>query len=265
MDIVIKTPDSKPKPAFKIKDSRKFEIAELCDIFVGKWFKYLYIIMIIIFNGFLALMAYAIIFSSAWAVSIPFNFGSLKQCREMDFLHQYFPKDLACGNAYRLCLFIFSCVMIPISLVNLKQQAVVQVAIGILRFLVVISILVYCLYYIIFGDPNSILLSDTNSSVDDVNVDTTLVTSYFDAIFSFNFEGWVIGIPVMFYTVTLHQGIPGFVQPIREKDWLKSFVTSIYLTIGGLYMIVNVVGAIWFRDVVNENFTLNWVSRCKMM
>ena len=262
MDIVIKTPDLKLKPAFRIKDSRKFEIAELCDIFVGKWFKYLYIIMILVFNGFLALLTYAIIASSAWAVSIPFNFGSLRQCREIDFLHQYFPKDLACGNAYRLCLFMFSCVMIPLSLVNLKEQAIVQVGIGILRFLVVISILAYCLYYIIFGDPNSILLFDTNNSINDVNVNTT---SYFDAMFSFNFEGWITGIPVMFYTIVLHQGIPGLIQPIREKDWLKCFLTSIFLTIGGLYTIVNIVGAIWFRDFVNENFTLNWVSRCKVM
>ena len=256
------TTDSTGKPDFKIKDTRKFEVTELCEIFVGKWFKVVYVILMLA-HGLLTLLTYATVASSAWAVNIPLNFGTLRECSDLDFLNQYFPADLACGNAYRLCLAFFAAIVIPLSLLDLKEQAIFQFLLGILRFVMLLSIITYCVYHIISGDH---ITFEEAPSVSDINLTdlferaNSSMTTVVDIIFHFDFNGWIIGIPIILYAIMLHQGIPSLVHPIKEKKWLKYCFQSLFFVVGSFYLIVSVLGAVWFRDIVNETFTLNWVS-----
>ena len=257
------TSDKTRKPNFVIKDSRKFEMAELCKIFVGKCFMILYVVIMLI-HGLLTLLTYTTVASSAWAVNIPLNFGSLRECSDLDFLHQYFPLDAACGNAYRLCAAFFATIVVPLSLLDLKEQAIIQFLLGIFRFVLLIAVTVYCLYHIISGD---LITIDDIPPVGGINATDLLLetsnlsmTSAFDIVFHFDFKGWVIGVPVIFYAIMMHQGIPSLIHPIKEKHWLKWAFVLLFAIISCSYLIVSTLGALWFRDIINETFTLNWVS-----
>lgn len=237
-------------------------MTELCEIFVGKWFKIVYMIIMII-HSLLTLLTYATVASSAWAVNIPLNFGTLRECTDLDFLNQYFPLDLACGNAYRLCVAFFAAIVIPLSLLDLKEQAIFQFILGILRFVMLLSIISYCLYHIMSGDQISFEEAPTIGNINFTDIyenANSSMTTIFDIIFRFNFNGWVIGVPIILYAIMLHQGIPSLVYTIKEKKWLKYCFQLLFLVVGGFYLTVSLFGAVWFKDIINETFTLNWVS-----
>ena len=216
---------------------------------------------IMIVHASLTLITYATVASSAWSVNIPLNFGTLHVCDDRDFLHQYFPVDAGCAGAYRLCLTFFALIVIPLSLLDLKEQAIIQFLLGVMRFVMLGLIIFYCLYHLLSGDSVSY---DDAPNIEDINI-TILesnhsMSSISEIILHFDFKGWMLGIPVIFYAIMLHQGIPSLVHPIREKKWLKQCFICLFITIGSFYLVVSVLGAVWFRDIINETFTLNWVS-----
>lgn len=217
---------------------------------------------ILLVHVILTLVTYTTVASSAWAVNLPVHYDSLRQCNDRDFLHQYFPSDPACGNTYRVCMAIFATLVIPLSLLNLKEQAVIQFFLGMLRFIMLSLIAVYCVYHLLSGDHLSIKdipnIGENNITEISENFNMSTAT-YMEAIFNFDFSGWVIGIPVVFYAIMLHQGIPSLVHPIKEKHWLRGSFVVLFSIIGSFYLVVSFVGALWFRNIVNETFTLNWV------
>ena len=162
---------------------------------------------------------------------------------------------------------LFAVLVIPLSLLDLKEQAVIQFLLGVLRFLTLGSIIVYCVVNSFMGnvvdvDIGLLDILPVNRSNDsfDVLYDAGNLTSLAEIATNFNFNGWVVGIPVIVYAFILHQGIPGLTHPIKEKRWLRGYFNILFVTITSLYLVLGVTGALWFRDIVNETITLNWVS-----
>ena len=262
-------------PKFYIAQNRKFEPSELCEVFVGRWLKIVYLIIFSIYSS-LACISYSTVVGTAWSVNLPLNFGSFQECSDTDFLNRLLPSfhPGGCLHAYWFCLMLFAVLVVPISLLDLKEQAIVQLALGLLRFFTLGAIIIYCLVYLFQGDT----LTDCKDAMnwrmphdDDDNdtVDTTMnwtmlyvnATETMDHIvFHFNFYNWVAAIPVFVYAFILHQGIPGLTHPIRNKKYLRGYFNLLFLLIAFLYGLLGVVVALWFRDCVNETCTLNWVS-----
>ena len=249
------------KPNFHITIMRKFELSEMCELFVGRWLKIVYLLLLTAYI-FLALLSYSAVTGSAWSVNIPLNFGTLEECTDQDFLHQILPHG-RCLNAYRFCLFLFAVVVIPLSLLDLKEQAIVQLILGLLRFFTLGAIIIYCFFYVVQGytitsceDPlpisKNVYMNMNNTSHD--------ITPIKDILIHFNFAGWVVSIPVFVYAFLLHNGIPALTHPIKEKNWLRCYFNVIFLTMTILYASLGVVVSLWFRDCTNETCTLNWVS-----
>ena len=61
---VVEDPHSLSQPIFEITSTRKFEIVELSQIFVGKWFKYLYLVIFVLY-GFLGCWSFTAVAGSA--------------------------------------------------------------------------------------------------------------------------------------------------------------------------------------------------------
>ena len=253
--------DAITKPNFYITIMRKFEPSEMCELFVGRWLKIVFLILLVIYT-FLALLSYSTVTGSAWSVNIPLNFGTLERCTDQDFLHQILPHG-GCLNAYRFCLFLFAVVVIPLSLLDLKEQAIVQLILGLLRFFTLGAIIIYCFFYVVQGytitsceDPlpisKNVYMNMNNTSHD--------ITPIKDVLFHFNFPGWVVSIPVFVYALNLHHGIPGLTHPIKEKNWLRCYFNVLFLSMTILYASLGVIVSLWFRDCTNETCTLNWVS-----
>ena len=82
--------------------------------------------------------------ASAWSVNIPFNFATVQECRD-DFHNEVLPPEVPCHNVYYVCLTIFGVLVIFLSLQDLKEQALVQMFLGILQFITVSAIIIYCI------------------------------------------------------------------------------------------------------------------------
>jgi hypothetical protein len=141
----------KKHPIFEITTRRKFEVVELCEIFFNKWVKYLYLIFLNIYC-FLASWSFATVAGSSWALNIPYNFGDVVKCEGDPFHHHALPVVDSCRNAYYFSLFLYAVLVISLSLVDLKEQAIIQMILGLMRFLTVGAIIVYALAKIASGE-----------------------------------------------------------------------------------------------------------------
>ena len=232
--------------------------------------KIVYGIMLVIIT-FFAAMAYSTVAGSAWSVNIPFNFGSLKQCHDDDFRNNVFPEREECGNAYRFCVFIFGCIVIFLSILPLKEQLVVQVVLGVLRFTTIGAIVLYCVVNLIGGDViencNNPLyeplvnLSDySNASITMFN-ETDSVETLEQIFVHFDAKSWMVSIAIYSYAHILHQAIPALTHPVKKKEWLRGYFNALFLTLASMYLLMGLVASFWFRECINETCTLNWVKK----
>ena len=257
-------------PRYYISTLRKFEPTELSLIFVGQWMRIMYLFVIVLAT-FIAVATYCTVAGSAWSVNIPFNFGSLKQCHDDDFRNNVFPEREECGNAYRFCVFVFGCIVIFLSILPLKEQLVVQVILGVLRFTTIAAIVVYCVVNLIGGNViencnNSLYepkmnFSDFTSNASIPMFNTTDSTeTLMETFLTFNWKRWMASIAIFSFAFGCHPAIPALTHPIKRKEWLRGYFNVLYLTLGIVYMMLGLSASLWFKDCIVETCTLNWVS-----
>lgn len=253
-------------PKFKITHERKFEPVELSEIFVGKWFKYVYLSVVTIYS-FLACWSFSTVAGTAWASHIPYNFGSLSMCSEDAFHHQVLPQG-GCLSSYYFSVFLFGILMIFLSVLDLKEQAIVQVFLGSARFLTVGAIVVYSIIKLSQGGDacaDEKIWTAPNTSLSVMNIsdfigNATRYTSYRDIVLKFDPRGWVAAIPVFTYAFIIHTGISSLSHPVKQKDYLHWMLAAMSITALVSYMSLGLVVPLWFKASVQETITLNWVS-----
>ena len=249
------TPPAHQKPTFCITATRKFEASEMCELFGGRWLKIAYLLLLTILT-FIACTAYCTVAGSAWASSLPLDFSRVEECTGEDFKGHILPDD-GCGYAYRFCVFLFACIVIPLSLLSLKEQIVVQVGLGLLRFCAIGAIVFYCLIHLVQGHKME-TCSDPNADNSSTMINATL--NFKEITFTFDIKGWLISIPIFTYAHSLHVAIPSLTHPIRQKQWFGFFFSVLYITLGVCYLLLGLMASLWFRDCIIETCTLNWVS-----
>ena len=230
----------------------------MCEIFFHKWVKYLYLIIMTVYC-FLAAWSFCTVAGSAWAINIPFNFSNIVQCKDDEFQHSVLPEG-SCLNAYYFSLFLFGVIVITMSLLDLKEQALVQMFLGLLRFITVGAIVVYCIVRLIEGGDKCLVDSAFNLTVTPNYSNLTQVISIKDIMLKFDPLGWITAIPVFTYAFILHQGIPSLTHPIKQKKHLRWLVVAMFVTAGICYFSLGIVVPLWFKADIQETCTLNWVS-----
>lgn len=241
----------KSHPKFEITIKRKFEIPELCELFVSKYLKYAYLILLSIYT-FLAAWSFSTVAASAWAINIPFkNFGGVEKCAEDAFSHNVLPSG-SCLYAYYVCLTLFGVIVVTLSLFDLKEQAIVQLSLGVLRFATVVAIVLYCI----------VRLAEGGDPCTDLNANSTLPikAEIKPTILKFDPSGWVLTIPVFAYAFLFHTGIASLTHPVKQKKYLDWLLVVMYLAATFCYMSLGVIVPLWFRASIQETCTLNWVS-----
>ena len=171
-----------------------------------------------------------------------------------------------------LCVFFFAIITVPLSLVDLKEQAFLQMILGLLRFVTIAGIVLYSIVYIAKGgDGCPIDSRDVNNThngslwnMSNVSMWTLSESSGFadfsDIVFRFDPKGWLVSIPLFVYAFILHQGIPALTHPIREKHLLWRLMVAMFGIATLSYLSLGVVVPLWFKANVQETCTLNWVS-----
>ena len=259
-----------PGPDYTILITRKFEPSELCEIFFGRWCKYLYLITLVLFT-LLCLPGYATLAGSSWAVNLPLNFTGMKECSEEDFSGHILPVVLTCRHSYWFCLMLFAIIVVSLSLVEAKNQMFIQVLFGFFRFVLLGSMIVYCFVQLVREHghqscvPDSDIIDDPSNFTDsDCNVSTGTINSSSlssaDIVLRTDYQGWLESIPIFVFSILLHQGIPNLTHPVRQKKYLRGYFNAVFATVGFIYLSVGILAALWFKDSVNETVTLDWVS-----
>ena len=248
-------------PIFRITAERKFEPVELSEMFVGKWFKYIYLAVVTIYT-FLSCWSYSTVAGSAWASNIPYKF--VNKCSDDAFHHQLLPSG-GCLDAYYFSVFLFGVIVVFLSVLDLKEQAIVQVTLGCLRFVTVGAVVIYSIVKLSHGgdacaDWMHTADYDNNSTSWFDVINATRYTSYHDIILKFDLKGWVAAIPVFTYAYIIHTGISSLSHPVKQKKYLHWMLAAMSTTALVSYMSLGVVVPLWFKASVQETITLNWVS-----
>lgn len=241
--------------------TRKFEPSELCEMFVGRWLKCAYILILIAFT-FLVSPGYASIAASAWAVNMPINSTVFDQCTDEDFNEHILPNRDACRNTYWLCLCLFACVVVPLSLIEPKEQTCIQVLFGVLRFGVFVSMVVHCLVMLLSGN-----CSWYYDSMPEEESNCTNFSSYHGSINSkisllthFDWRSWLSSVPFFVFSVLMHQAIPSLTHPVKQKNYLRGYFNALFISVGIIFVSLGVLVALCFKGTINESAILNWVS-----
>lgn len=240
-------------PRFEITHERKYELSELCDIFFNKYVKFAYLVVMVVYlllsNWTVVTMA-----GSAWAINSPFHFGAMEICSQNAFMHTTLPA-VGCLYTYYLFVSIFGVIVSILALFDLKELVIIQMIIGILRFITLGAILIYCITRLSkAGDACNDILQ-LNNTTTPINVDMSSVALKFDP------KGWLVSIPVFTYMMLFQTVIPSAIHPIKQKRYLHWLVFAVALVSMLCYMSVGVVVSLWFRASIQENCTLNWVSK----
>ena len=262
-------PYKQPEPNYRISIHRKFEIAELCQIFVGKWFKFAYL-FVLTADLFLANWSYAAVAASAWASKIPYTFGKMTMCNDDAFHHQILPSG-GCLYSYYFSLFLFGVIVVTLSMLDLKEQATVQVVFGLARLITIAGIIIYPLAKLVSGnssdaceDLNPLSTLTTNLSVKNQSYilfqNSSQHFSHEDISLKFDPKGWVVSIPVYIFSFMIHQGISSLTHPVKQKKYIHWMVTAVVITCTLSFLMLGVVVPLWFKTSVQETVTLNWVS-----
>ena len=209
-------------PDFKVCRTRLFETSELCEIFFYKWVKYLYLIIVVTYCIFIAL-AFATVASTAWASNIPLNFGPFQQCEHDAFHYRTLPEK-PCLHTYYFCLMVFGLIVVPLSLMGLREQAILQTIFGILRVLMISMIVIYSIVKIIEGENiyEALTISNVSNHSNSSgscsfeermqNVTCGTIQDLHDIVLpnSFEWREWLVAIPVISYPFIFQHSVPSF-------------------------------------------------------
>ena len=256
-------------PDFRILETRRFETSEICELFFNKLGKYLYLVMVVVFCFFVAL-GMAIVTSTTLATIIPLSniTGPFNKCQPDAFNNVTRPEDDGCRYTYYFCLMLFGLIVVPLSMMNLKEQAVIQAIFGLLRFLMIAMILVYCIVKLFEGGDicqETLINPDQCNATESYEGSAGNVTAengieMHEIVTRLDPKGWLVAIPVLTYPFLLHHSIPSFTHPIGKKKYLWQFILCTYIFLAVLFLCLGVVVPLWFRAETQETVALNWVS-----
>ena len=228
-------------PRYDIRSERKFEVDELCRMFLGVKTSLLYGWSVVLWC-LLSMWYYVTVAASAWAAHIPF---SSQQCSDDDFRLMLHP-DGPCWNTYTVCVLLFGVVAVPISMMELTEQKVIQVGLSLVRLLAVILMVGYCTI--------SLFSNQTDEKYDGHEIQQN-VWLRVDLI------GGMSVVPVVSHALSCQSLIPSFVQPVANKRNLHWLLAAAVFTCASVYGIVGVTVASHFKDQLVETSTLSWVCR----
>lgn len=241
-------------PSYGIRTERKFEVDELCRIFLGRKTGLLYGWSVVIWC-ILSMWYYVTVAASAWAAHIPFNSEYFQQCSDDDFRLLIHPVG-ACWNTYTVCVVIFGIIVVPFSMMDLTEQKIIQIVLSCVRLLAVTLMVVYCFVALVTetgGEQNY----DNNNNKDydnnNVNKDSSTVWLRVDLV------GGMAVIPVISHALSCQSMIPSFVQPVADKRKLHWLLSVAIFACACVYGVVGVTVASHFQGQLVETSTLSWV------
>ena len=191
-------------------------------------------------------------------------------CHDTAFHHQLLPVNTkGCLRAYYFSLFLFGVIVVSLSLLHLKELSIVQLFMGLLRFITVGLISLYSIVRAVQGGDgcvaNSAISPSYNGSASIIDPyfnasNVTELLPYKDIVVKFNPKGWLGTFAVFSFAFFIHFGVASLTHPVKNKKHLRWMVVGMFSTALICYMGLGVVAPLCFKASVQETVTLNFVS-----
>lgn len=195
---------------------------QLCGMFLGPLLEIIYITFLATYM-FGTLWAYSTVFSNAFARKCPV-FGPY---------------------SYLGFLAIFSCVVIPLSCLDLKEQLIVQMLLSLGRVIMVVLMV------------STIAVSYFWGSREDFGSD---VISDKSDLFAFDSDGLQHLLPIAVFANILHHSLPALAEPVRNKKKLSHIFTTTLLCCFCGYSAIAMSVSLYFGGETLSSSNLNWVD-----
>ena len=216
-----------------VVEEQKYELTELCEMYIGTHFRSFYAIIIAVYM-YGCLWVFSAVFSKALAYHITID----------EDVHM----------SYSLYLFLFGCIVIPASCMELKEQVIVQVTLAALRVLV-ISLMIFTILPSFWnthdknGFSNKPFWDEEEGQLNDVGKTEPFVISNAHHIFT-------IGA----YAFIFHHSIPALSQPVGNKKSLLAIFSTTILFCLAAYVLLGVLLSMYFGNELEQSANLNWSS-----
>ncbi|KAJ3426292.1 acid transporter [Anaeramoeba flamelloides] len=217
---------------------RKYEIIDMCKMFLGKKGKFLYFLMLTLFM-YGTVWSYAAVFGSSIVTLFPIKAITNGDVCDID---GNFSQN--CENNYIVYLFLFALIVIPISCLDLTDQKIIQIILCIFRYVALLSIIITIT--VAMGKKKN-PYANSNSSI--APGSKLIKWSGIDLIFT-------AGI----FTQCSHHSITIIAEPVDNKRKLRNVFSASLTSTFLFYSIVGVLCSMFFGKHTNTVITLNWMD-----
>lgn len=203
----------------------KYDITDMCALFLGRWGTLAYAFFISVYM-YSTLWVYTTVFAMAFASRIDFG-----------------------PHSYSIFVLIFSLFVVPISLMELKEQVYLQVILSACRIFMVLAMIVTILYA--ETHPSAKIFTDT------INVHSDSEKDWFTLA-----ELWNVYLllPKAAYANIFHHSIPALAELVEDKSLLNHvFFTALIVAMISYAGIGTVISG-YFGSQTNISSNLNWAT-----
>ena len=145
-----------------------------------------------------------------------------------------------------------------LSLVELTEQKIIQVTMGVMRFVTMVCMMIFCIVRLI--ESNGLPPHFENSTVTSCNAGSSSNATLGEAFYQFNFKPWLVGIPIFVFSQEVHMGVITLARSITQKKYFKQFFGFLMSSTFCIYSVLAIAVAMYFQYCVSDTASLNWVS-----
>jgi len=159
-----------------------------------------------------------------------------------------------CQQTYYLSVLAFAIIAVPLSLLAIAEQRILQVLLTAYRFIAFGVMLVSVIVAWAIGGPIPRNVSSSLASFDELSSSSDNMS-----IWNFKWAGFGLMFPSAALALNLHWNIPDVVAPAKDKKPMKVVLASAQIVSLIFYILIGGVCAIYF-DPPDPLVTLNWGS-----
>lgn len=218
----------------------KYEVTELCKIFIGKQSVRLYTALLSLYL-YGSLWAYSTVFANSMAMRVPLS-----------------NQPGTAQASYGAYLLIFSIIVVPSSMIELSEQVYVQVFLSACRVLMLILMISTVIHSMYQATPefqiNAVIIEKSEYG----DEGASNLTANVNNIFAMHINKIYLLLPIAAYASIFHHSIPAISQPVKNKLHLGWIYTITLLICFVAYSIMSITISSYFGDNTIVSTNLNW-------
>ena len=219
---------------------RKFEMSAIVTMLLGNVAKSVYVVFVCLYV-YGTLWAFSSVFAASLSANVPIVFLDTQTCDV--------EADPGCLVNFRIWEALFAAIVIPLSLLDLSEQKVVQVLMAAARAIVIL--LLVCTVYAAVG-CKGVAFTAVQPHLEGKTYEPYGVMA--------RPAGLGVLIPIAVFSQIFHVGIPSLAEPLADKSHLARMFSAAFAVVLTAYMILGTSLAAYFGQEADSQINLNWAG-----